>query len=161
RYRRLRAVTVLGQELQQHPVAGRVIADPPFGEQFAGLVDQRNVVMPLGPVDPAEHSHTFSHHRAFMQLTSSCGSRGALIPGLGRSAISVAVRDTSAPQGPLSAPELAEVDRRSPCGGLAPQRQRTTYDGEFHGTWRRRAAPLSREASKTREIPRRLPGARR
>jgi hypothetical protein len=66
RHRRLRAVTVLGQELQQHPVTGRVIADPPLGQQFAGLVDQRDVVVPLCRVDPAEHSHTFSHPRVVL-----------------------------------------------------------------------------------------------
>lgn len=106
RYRGRGAVAMLGQELQKYSVASGVVADPSLGQQFAGLADQRDVMVPFRPVDPAEHSHTFSHRRVFAQVTSSCGSRGVLIPGLDRSAISVAVRDTSAPQGPLSAPEL-------------------------------------------------------
>jgi hypothetical protein len=47
----------LDQQLQQRAEPGRVVADPPPGQQGAVLVDQCNVVMVLGPVDPAEHRH--------------------------------------------------------------------------------------------------------
>jgi len=56
-YRRVRITASLDQQLQQRSEPGRVVADPPLGQQSAVLVDQRDVVMVLGPVDSAEHRH--------------------------------------------------------------------------------------------------------
>ncbi|GHG04387.1 hypothetical protein GCM10017667_38610 [Streptomyces filamentosus] len=63
-------------------VAGRIIGDTGLGEQSAGFVDEGNVVVALCPVDAAEHSQAILPDPPFMQLTSTCGARGALIQGL-------------------------------------------------------------------------------
>jgi hypothetical protein len=57
RDRCLRSVARVGQQLQQRGESGRVVADAALGQQGAILVDQRDVVMVLGPVNPAEHRH--------------------------------------------------------------------------------------------------------
>ena len=62
----VRAVAGLGQQLQQRGEPGRVVADPALGQQRAVLVDQGDVVMVLGPVDPAEH-----RHRRFLSSSST------------------------------------------------------------------------------------------
>jgi hypothetical protein len=51
------SVPGVGQQLQQGGEPGRVVTDSPFDQQGPVLVDQRYVVMVLGPVDPAEHRH--------------------------------------------------------------------------------------------------------
>jgi hypothetical protein len=43
--------------MQQCGEPGRIVVDPTLGHQGAVLVDQRDVVMVLGPVDSAEHRH--------------------------------------------------------------------------------------------------------
>jgi hypothetical protein len=48
-------VAGLGQQLQQDREPRRVVADAPLRELFSVSVDQRDVVMILGPVDTAEH----------------------------------------------------------------------------------------------------------
>ncbi len=72
---------------------------------------------------------------AFALVTSACGPRSDLIPGLdrnGRAATSLAVRGTSASHGPRSMRELTQLGRnkRSPCDGLAPPTQ-TNDQGEM------------------------------
>ena len=51
----LGAVAVLGEQVQQPGQAGRVIADPRPGQQPAVPVDEGDVVVVFGPVDPAEY----------------------------------------------------------------------------------------------------------
>jgi hypothetical protein len=60
RDRIVRAVPGLDQQVQQCGEPGRIVVDPTLGHQGAVLVDQRDVVMVLGPVDPAEHRHRSS-----------------------------------------------------------------------------------------------------
>jgi hypothetical protein len=50
-------VAGLGQQLQQLLVAGQVIPDPPVGQHPALGVDHGDVVVGLGPVNPAEYLH--------------------------------------------------------------------------------------------------------
>jgi hypothetical protein len=99
RYRIGWAVTVLGQEIQEPIIAGRVVGDSGFGEQSAGFVDEGDVVVSLCPVDAAEHGQAvlpdlsvYAGHE-HMRVTRRPNPRTRW------SAISVAVRDTSALQG--------------------------------------------------------------
>jgi hypothetical protein len=57
RDRRLLIIARVGQHLQQRGEPGRVVTDAALGQQGAILVDQRDVVMVLGAIDPAEHRH--------------------------------------------------------------------------------------------------------
>jgi hypothetical protein len=50
---------VLGEQGQQPAEPGRVVADPPAGQQLSVPVHQGDVVMIFGPVDPAEYVHAF------------------------------------------------------------------------------------------------------
>jgi hypothetical protein len=50
---------MLGEQGQQCREAGRVVADPAAGQQLPVPVHQGNVVVVLGPVDPAVHVHAF------------------------------------------------------------------------------------------------------
>ncbi|GLF95265.1 hypothetical protein SYYSPA8_13230 [Streptomyces yaizuensis] len=47
-YRVLGGVAVFGEQLQQHPVAGRVVGDAPLGQLGAGVVGQGDVVVAFG-----------------------------------------------------------------------------------------------------------------
>jgi hypothetical protein len=58
RDQRLGAVTRLGEQLQEGREPRSIVVDPTSGQQPAGLVDHSDVVVILGPVDPAEHRHT-------------------------------------------------------------------------------------------------------
>jgi hypothetical protein len=51
---------VLDQHLQQQPQPGGIVADPAFGHQLATVVDHRDVVVILRPVNPAEHRQRFA-----------------------------------------------------------------------------------------------------
>ena len=59
RDRVLRGVAVLGEQGQQLREPGRVVADPAAGQQLPVPVRQGDVVVVFGPVDPAEHVHSF------------------------------------------------------------------------------------------------------
>ena len=52
-------VAVLGEQGQQPGQPGRVVADPAAGQQVPVPVRQGDVVVVLGPVDPAVHVHGF------------------------------------------------------------------------------------------------------
>lgn len=115
RYRIVWAVAVLGQEVQELVVAGRVVGDTGFGEQSAGFVDEGDVVVTLCPVDATEHGQAvlpdpsvYAGH-AHMRVTRRPNPRTR------RSAISVAVRDTSALQGLDLSAELtgSRMNKRS------------------------------------------------
>lgn len=54
RYRIVLGVPVLGEQIQQFPIAGRVTCDAGLGEQLPDLVNQGDVMMFFRPVDPAE-----------------------------------------------------------------------------------------------------------
>jgi hypothetical protein len=54
RYGFLGTVAVAGQQLQQGVEASAVVTDPQLGQLGAVLIDQRDVVVVLGPVDTAE-----------------------------------------------------------------------------------------------------------
>jgi hypothetical protein len=69
RDRVLGAVAVLGEQAGQRGQPGRVVADPPPRQQLPADVDQGDVVVVFGPVDPAEHLHEFSF------LVCCCRSR--------------------------------------------------------------------------------------
>ncbi|GGV97069.1 hypothetical protein GCM10015535_67660 [Streptomyces gelaticus] len=45
RDRRLRGVPALGQKVQQQLVAVQVVVDPALGQQLAGVIDERDVVV--------------------------------------------------------------------------------------------------------------------
>jgi len=60
RDRVLGAVAVLGEQTQQGGEPGRVVADPAAGQQLPVPVGQGDVVVALGPVNPAEHVHKHS-----------------------------------------------------------------------------------------------------
>lgn len=107
RYRIVWAVAVLSHEVQELVVAGRVVGDTGFGEQSAGVVDEGDVVVALCPVDTAEHGQVvlpgpsvYAGHE-HMRVTRRPNPRTRW------SAISVAVRDTSALQGLDLSAELA------------------------------------------------------
>ena len=53
----LRAVTGRGEHRGQLRDSLHALGDPPFGDQCAVAVNQRDVVMPLSPVDAAVHRH--------------------------------------------------------------------------------------------------------
>jgi hypothetical protein len=116
-------VTVLGKQVQQDLVAGRVVGDVPLGHQLAGVVDQGDVVRPLCPVDAAVDQVLPSpgHGSVLVRATRRPNPRTRQ---QGRSATSVAVRGTSSPHGPRSMREFIRLaySKRSPCGGLAPRR---------------------------------------
>jgi hypothetical protein len=102
RYRALGAVAVLGQEVQELAVASCVVADARLCEQSAGVVDQGDVVVALRPGDAAEHG------QAVLPAPFVCAGHEHMRvtwrpnPRTRRSAISVAIRDTSAPPGAQS-----------------------------------------------------------
>lgn len=48
------AATVLSQQRADVAEAGQVVADAALGQQPALVIDERDVMMTLGPVDPAE-----------------------------------------------------------------------------------------------------------
>ena len=48
---------MLGEQGQQGGQPGRVVADPAAGQQLPVPVDQGDVVVIFGPVDPAVHIH--------------------------------------------------------------------------------------------------------
>ena len=50
-------VAVLGQHAEQLGEAGHVVTDPQLRQRLALVINQRDVVVIVGPVDPAEHSH--------------------------------------------------------------------------------------------------------
>jgi len=50
---------VLGEQGQQPGQPGGVVADPAAGQQVPVPVDQGDVVVVFGPVDPAVHVHAF------------------------------------------------------------------------------------------------------
>jgi len=145
RDRLFRRVTVVGQHIHKLPIAGGVIADAQLCFDAATAVDERHIVMVFRPVDPAEQ---FGQPRSFIRwvllVASLIGPCDALIPGLNRSAISLAVRDTSEQQGPQSVSAFAldaTVDERSSCCWLT---SRTLHDpGRAAGisTWRRGRCP--------------------
>lgn len=49
----LGCVPMVGEQFHQVPVAGGVVGDPAFGQQLAGAVDNSDVMVAFGPVDPA------------------------------------------------------------------------------------------------------------
>jgi len=59
RDRRLAAATVRGQQRQQLGEPGHVVTDPYPGAHLPGFVDDGDVVVSLGPVDPAPQLHPF------------------------------------------------------------------------------------------------------
>jgi hypothetical protein len=59
RDRLLRAVAGRSQHRHQLRKAVQALLDAPLADQRAVLVNQRDVVMALSPVDAAEHRHTY------------------------------------------------------------------------------------------------------
>jgi len=51
---------VPGEQPQQCRQAGRVVADPPAGQQLPVAIHNGDVVVIFGPVDAAEHVHDLS-----------------------------------------------------------------------------------------------------
>ncbi len=99
RYRGFGAVAVCGEEGQEFVVAGRVVGDTGFGEQSAGFVDEGDVVVALCPVDAAEHGQAVLQDLSVYAGHERMRVARRPIPRTRWSAISVAVRDTSALQG--------------------------------------------------------------
>ncbi len=99
RYRIFWAVTVLGQEVQELVVAGHVVGDAGFGEQSAGFVDEGDVVVALCPVDAAEDGQVVLPDPFVYAVHEHMRVARRPNPRTRWSAISVAVRDTSALQG--------------------------------------------------------------
>jgi hypothetical protein len=60
RDRFLGAVARRGQDRGELPEAVQALLDPPLREELALAVNQRDVVMALGPVDAAVHRHVIS-----------------------------------------------------------------------------------------------------
>lgn len=154
RYRVFGVVAVLGEQIQQELVVGRVVADTAFGQELSGVVDQGHIVMGLGPVDTAEHGHAVLQSFAVraggepVRATRRPNSRTL------RSAISLAVRGTSAPQGP---PSCAELDGSGRSEEVTLRRAHTTKIND-HGMGlssaaarRHRAPPVSHKASTGRD----------
>jgi hypothetical protein len=75
RDRILLRVSVLGKQIQQDLVPGRVVGDVPLGQQLAGVVDQGDVVGPFRPVDSAVDQDSPPRSSAFALVTSACGPR--------------------------------------------------------------------------------------
>ncbi len=90
---------MFGQEVQQFVVAGRVVGDAGLGEQGAGVVDDGDVVVAFRPVDAAEHGQAVLPHSIVYAGHEHMRVTRRPNPRTRRSAISVAVRDTSALQG--------------------------------------------------------------
>jgi len=53
----IRAIAGVGQQRNQGGETGRIVADPPLGDQCSLVVDQGDVVVGLGPIDPTKHPH--------------------------------------------------------------------------------------------------------
>ena len=100
RYRIVWAVAVLGQESQELVVTGRVVGDTSFGEQGAGFVDEGDVVVTLRPVDAAEHGQAILPNPSVYAGHEHMRVTRRPNPRTRWPAVSVAVRDTSALQGP-------------------------------------------------------------
>jgi hypothetical protein len=99
---------VLGEQGQQLREPGRVVADPAAGQQLAVAVHQGDVVVIFGPVDPAEHIHSFLLAQSFSSAgdhvhagRSRAGHARSLMEGLKGTAIRSAVRVPSCPQAPV------------------------------------------------------------
>jgi hypothetical protein len=84
RNRVLGCVSVFGEQFHQVPVACRVVSDPAFGQQLAGAVDDGNVMVAFGPVDPAVEVQSVLLAVKVCSVPGVCqfGSRSALIPRL-------------------------------------------------------------------------------
>jgi hypothetical protein len=84
RDRVLGRVPVVGEQFHQVPVACGVVGDPAFGPQHAGAVDDGNVMVALGPVDPAVKVQSVLLTVKACSVPGVCqfGSRSALIPRL-------------------------------------------------------------------------------
>jgi hypothetical protein len=82
RYRIVWAVTVLGQEGQELVVSGRVVGDTGSGEQSAGSSTRATSWCRSAQSMPQNTVKLSSQIRPLMQVTSTYGSRGALIQGL-------------------------------------------------------------------------------
>lgn len=48
-------VAVLGEQIQQPPIAVSVVADALFRQQLSGVVDECDVMVIFGPVESAVH----------------------------------------------------------------------------------------------------------
>jgi hypothetical protein len=97
-------VAVLGEQVQQRREPGRVVADPPSGQQLPVPVRQGDVVMVFGPVDPAVNLHGCSVPLDGFAVRAGLSREGharSLMEGLEGTAIRSAVRDPSCPQAPV------------------------------------------------------------
>jgi len=50
-------VPMFGEQLQQHPQSRSVITDAPLDEQLAAIIDHRDVMVILRPIDPTKYGH--------------------------------------------------------------------------------------------------------
>lgn len=117
-------VAVLGKQIQKDLVAGRVVGDVALGQERAVVVDQGDVVRPLGPVNAAVDQLPSSMCGCLRWSRAHAGPRSDLIPGLDRNG-PTPHKPFVAPAhrtGPGLFPELRRLGecKRSPCDGLAP-----------------------------------------
>jgi hypothetical protein len=73
---------MLGQQLQQLTKARRAVLDPALEHQDSIIVDHRDVVMALGPIDATPHPHPCLPFRARKSdaLERSRAERGCAPP---------------------------------------------------------------------------------
>ena len=132
-------VAVLGEQAEQLGQPGRVVADPAAGQQLPVPVHDCDVVVILGPVDPAVHVHAFL--RSPREILAVCagpsraGHARSLMEGLKGTAIRSAVRNPSCPQAPVlpGARRHPAMVRGYSCGWLRPRPPipaRTVTSGE-------------------------------
>jgi hypothetical protein len=106
RYRSLGSVAGPGEQFEQPGEPGRVVADPGLGHHLAGLVEEGEVVVGLGPVDPTEQSQIFTIPSPSPLVTSLAEVTRHPNHRTRWSDISLAVRDSSTPQDLIAVEEL-------------------------------------------------------
>ena len=109
---------MLGERVEQQRPAFGVVVDSSLQQHRSGVVDQGDVVMVVGPVDPAEHCHCCSPSPRGAVWLSSRGRARRRSNGRARwPGIPQAVRDPSRPPRPsvwISAARRARSGKRCP-----------------------------------------------
>lgn len=75
-------VAVLGEQVQQQPAASRVVSDAALGQQLSGVRPGRRRDASQPSRSRSRSSCSSSSALASALVTSACGPRGSLIPGL-------------------------------------------------------------------------------
>ena len=131
RHRALGGVPGLGQQRQQRGEPGRVITDPRPGHHLAGVIDDGDVMVPQ-PNRFRRTGQSSTSLSVFLLVRSLSGVTRRPNHRTRWSDISLAVRDSSAPQDLVlskSSKAREHPSRGRPCGGLEQRHPITTQAG--------------------------------